>query len=163
MTMAEPRPARIPWPPLIYLAALVVGILLGMLYPAPWLRDFSGDYLLGSILFGIGWLLLFAVAALWVSGVRTLIKAKTPVNPNAAPEHLVTGGAFAVSRNPIYLGNTLLLIGVGLIAGNLWMIALAFAAAFTTGRLAIAKEEKLLAAKFGKRYRDYAKRVRRWI
>ncbi len=163
MTTVEPHPVRIPWPPLIYLAALVAGILLGLFYPAPWFRDFSSDYLLGSILFGIGWLVLFAVAALWIGGVRTLMKAKTPVNPTRAPEHLVTTGAFAVSRNPIYLGNTLLLIGVGLIAGNLWLIALAFVAAFATARLAIAPEEKLLAAKFGKRYRDYAKRVRRWI
>ena len=79
------------------------------------------------------------------------------------PEHLVTNGPFGVTRNPIYLADTLLLIGVGFVSGITWFLPLALIAAFVTKKVAIDKEERWLTDKFGKRYRDYAKRVRRWI
>ena len=85
------------------------------------------------------------------------------MNPNAEPVHLVISGPFGVTRNPMYLANTLLLIGVAFITGIAWFLLFAFIAAFATQKLAIENEEKVLAAKFGKKYRDYAKRVRRWI
>jgi protein-S-isoprenylcysteine O-methyltransferase Ste14 len=55
------------------------------------------------------------------------------------------------------------MIGVGLVSGIAWFILLAFIAAFSTQKLAIEFEEKVLSTKFGKKYKDYAKRVRRWI
>lgn len=148
----------IPWPPLIYLAAIAVAIALGLLYPLPWIGD-----LLGDLLFAAGWVALFGVAALWFTAIRTMTRAKTTLNPNAIPDHLVTTGPFAVSRNPMYLANTLLLIGVGLISGIAWFLLLAVVAAFVTQKVAIEREEKVLTEKFGKRYRDYSKKVRRWI
>jgi protein-S-isoprenylcysteine O-methyltransferase Ste14 len=75
----------------------------------------------------------------------------------------VTTGAFALTRNPIYLANTLLMIGIGLLAGSIWFLALAFIAATATKKLAIEAEEKYLESRFGKKYRDYAKKVRRWV
>jgi protein-S-isoprenylcysteine O-methyltransferase Ste14 len=148
----------IPWPPLIYLGGLVAGILLGLAYPPPWFQD-----LLAALLFAIGWIALAAVVALWVTAIRAMISARTTLNPNGIPDRLLTGGPFSVSRNPIYLANTLFLIAIGLIAGNAWLILMAFPAAFATRKLAIEREEKALAQKFGKKYRDYARRVRRWI
>jgi protein-S-isoprenylcysteine O-methyltransferase Ste14 len=90
-------------------------------------------------------------------------RAKTTLNPMGEPSHLLTGGPFAITRNPLYLANTLLMIGIGLAAGSIWFIILAFIAAFATQKLVIEFEEKILSAKFGKKYKDYAKRVRRWI
>ena len=69
---------------------------------------------MSDILFAVGWLALLAVAALFFTAIRTMTRAKTTINPNAMPEHLVTSGPFGITRNPIYLANTLLLIGVGL-------------------------------------------------
>ena len=63
----------------------------------------------------------------------------------------------------MYLANTLLMIGVALISGIGWFLLLALVAAFATQKLAIEREEKMLAEKFGKRYRDYSRQVRRWI
>ena len=83
--------------------------------------------------------------------------------PNRAAEHLVTGGPFSFTRNPIYLANALLMIAVGLIAGIAWLVLFAIVAAYATQKLAIEREERHLQARFGKRYIDYAKRVRRWI
>lgn len=158
MTEPSPKTGWMPWPPLIYLCAVAIAIVLGLLYPLPWLGG-----LLADLLFAIGWLTVVAVAALWFTAFKTMTAARTTLNPNGVPAHLVTSGPFAVSRNPIYLANTLLLIGIGLIGGMGWFILLAFVASFATSKLAIRPEEKVLAAKFGKRYRDYAKKVRRWI
>jgi protein-S-isoprenylcysteine O-methyltransferase Ste14 len=118
---------------------------------------------MADILVPVGWLALFAFVALFVSSVRTMTRAKTPVNPNAQPEHLVTKGPFGISRNPIYLGNTLLLIGLGLVTGIAWFLPVAVLCAFITQKIAIEREERWLSDKFGKPYRDYTKRVRRWI
>ncbi|RWM01992.1 MAG: isoprenylcysteine carboxylmethyltransferase family protein [Mesorhizobium sp.] len=156
--VAKPRHGIIPWPPVIYVVAIVLSVVLGMLYPLPWIGDIFGDILVGA-----GWVALFGVAALWVTAIRTMVRAKTTLNPNAEPDHLVTSGPFGVTRNPMYLANTLLLIGVSFITGIAWFLLFAFLAAFATQKLAIEKEEKMLVAKFGKKYRDYAKRVRRWI
>ncbi|TIN03202.1 MAG: isoprenylcysteine carboxylmethyltransferase family protein [Mesorhizobium sp.] len=158
MTENQPKPGLIPWPPLIYTAAIAISIALGLLYPQPWIGD-----LLGDILFATGWVALFAVAALWVTAIRAMVRAKTTLNPNAVPDHLVTTGPFGITRNPMYLANTLLLIGVAFVSGIVWFLPLAFIAAYATQKMAIEGEEKVLAAKFGKKYRDYAKRVRRWI
>jgi protein-S-isoprenylcysteine O-methyltransferase Ste14 len=124
----------------------------------PWFGSPMSD-----ILVAVGWLSLLAMAALFLTAFRAMARAKTPINPNAQPEHLVTEGPFGITRNPIYLADTLLLIGVGLVSGITWFLPLAVIAAFITQKVAIDKEERWLADKFGKRYRDYAKRVRRWI
>lgn len=148
----------IPWPPVIYVIAIALSIALGMFYPLPWIGDVLGD-----LLFGVGLVALFGVALLWITAIRVMFRARTTLDPNAEPAHLVTSGPFGITRNPMYLANTLLLIGVALITGIAWFLLFAFLAAFATQKLAIEKEEKILAAKFGKKYRDYAKRVRRWI
>ncbi|TRC90546.1 isoprenylcysteine carboxylmethyltransferase family protein [Mesorhizobium sp. WSM4310] len=158
MTGTQPKPGVIPWPPVIYVAAIAISVILGLLYPLPWIGD-----LLGDLLFAAGWVALLAVAALWFTAIRTMVRARTTLNPNAVPDHLVTTGPFGVTRNPMYLANTLLLIGVAFVTGIVWFLPLAFIAAFATQKVAIEREEKMLAAKFGKRYRDYAKMVRRWI
>ncbi|MEZ2330590.1 isoprenylcysteine carboxylmethyltransferase family protein [Mesorhizobium sp. RCC_202] len=156
--IAKPRRGIIPWPPVIYIVAIALSVALGIFYPLPWIGD-----LLGDLLFGVGLVALFGVVMLWITAIRAMMRAKTTLDPNAEPEHLVTSGPFGITRNPMYLANTLLLIGVALITGIAWFLLFAFLAAFATQKLAIEKEEKMLTAKFGKKYRDYAKRVRRWI
>lgn len=156
--MSEAAPNRLPWPPLIYLAAIAIAILLGVFYPLPWISRPLSD-----ILFAAGIVCIIAVVAIYAGAVRTMRAARTTIMPNRASEHLVTSGPFSFTRNPIYLANTLLTIGLGLVTGNLWFILLALIGAFATQKLAIEREERHLDARFGKRYRDYAKRVRRWI
>lgn len=152
--------ARLPFPlpPIIFLIALIAGVVLGILYPLPWFGDVLGD-----ILFGFGWLAALGAVALWFTAVRMMFKTRTPLNPVATPTHLLTGGPFGISRNPIYLSLAILVVGIGLITGNVWLIALAFVAGLVTSKLVIQREERTLAGKFGKKYHDYAKRVRRWI
>jgi protein-S-isoprenylcysteine O-methyltransferase Ste14 len=143
---------------LIYLGALALGVVLHALVPLPW---FSRPF--ADILVAVGVLAVGAGVLLDVLAFRTLSREKTTILPHKGSTHLVTGGPFAVTRNPIYVGNTLFLLGIGLIFGIAWLMLLAPLAAFATQKLAIEPEERHLEARFGKAFRDYRKRVRRWI
>lgn len=156
--MMYKAPTSLPWPPILYLAAIAASVVLNSVYPLPWIGSPMAD-----ILLAIGALCILATIGMDVSAVRELNRAKTTIMPNKAASHLVTKGAFGISRNPIYLANTLLMIGIGLITGIAWFILSGLVAAFATQKLAIEREEKHLAERFGKRFHDYAKRVRRWI
>ena len=158
MSETSAAPSNFPWPPVIYGVACLGAVLLGWLVPLPWIGPPLSD-----ILFAVGLLAIAAALALIVVGIRTLRRHNTTEMPHRASEHLVTEGPFGLSRNPIYLGDTLLLIGIGLAAGIWWFILLAVVAAFVTQKLAIEREERHLDARFGKRFRDYRKKVRRWI
>ena len=76
---------------------------------------------------------------------------------------LVASGPFAISRNPIYLANGLLLLGLGGLFDNAWFFVAAPVAAFATDRLAIRREERHLTALFGPAWSAYADRVDRWF
>jgi protein-S-isoprenylcysteine O-methyltransferase Ste14 len=153
------RPAsRIPWAPPLYLAAIVGGVVLGIVYPLPWPRGPVAE-----MIFAIGLILIAGGVFLAGTTVHALRKAGTAVLPTRPSTHLVTKGPYSVSRNPIYLAGAVIVIAVGLVAGNAWLIVLAVPAGLVLTRISIVPEERHLAAQFGKRYRDYAARVRRWI
>ncbi len=158
MTDRSDRPAHIPWPPLVFIVAAALAAGLGQWIALPWLPPPFSD-----VVFAIGWLLAAGAIVIAVLSVRTMIRHKTTVMPTRASEHLVSDGPFAISRNPIYLAYVTLLFGIGLITSNLWFLPVALAAAFAIRKLAIEPEEAHLALRFGKRYRDYSKKVRRWI
>lgn len=151
-------PSSLPWPPLLYLGALAIAVLLQQFRPAPWFgRPFS------DILFAVGCISVAGVAALYVGSINALRRAKTTLRPDKAATHLVTSGPFSISRNPIYLGNTLLMFSIGFIVGNAWFLLMGLIASVATNKLAVEPEERHLEASFGKAYRDYKKKVRRWI
>ncbi|MCO5065507.1 MAG: isoprenylcysteine carboxylmethyltransferase family protein [Rhizobiaceae bacterium] len=156
MTLEPPN--RIPWPPLIYIAAVAAAVVADWLYPLPWIGSPLADFL-----FAIGGICIAGALALDFSAMSAMRKAKTPIMPTSSAQHLLTTGAFGLSRNPIYLGNTTLMIGIGLLSQSLWFILFGIVAAFATQKLAIEREEKHLNQRFGKKYVDYTKRVRRWI
>lgn len=158
MNATQGKPAGLPLPPLIAVAAIAVAVILEFLYPLPW---FSSP--LSDILFAAGWIAIFLAATLIGTAVKTLLRARTTLNPSGTPEHMVVGGPYSFTRNPMYLGLTLVVIGIGLITGIAWFLLLALVAAYAITKVAIESEERTLATKFGKRYRDYAKKVRRWV
>jgi protein-S-isoprenylcysteine O-methyltransferase Ste14 len=152
------RPSHLPWPPVIYLSALALAVILHYLLPLPWIIGPLSD-----MLFVIGILLVLAAIFLELAAIRTMRRNRTTIRPDRAADHLVTDGPFALTRNPLYLGNCVVMIGIGLIAGSLWFLILSVAAGFVTQKAAIEGEERHLDIRFGKRYRDYKKRVRRWL
>jgi protein-S-isoprenylcysteine O-methyltransferase Ste14 len=83
--------------------------------------------------------------------------------PHRAATALVTSGPFALSRNPIYLGNTIAMAGAGLAFANPWFLPAALLAAVAVTRLAIRREEAHLAARFGAAWDAYSQRTARWF
>ncbi|MDZ5696962.1 isoprenylcysteine carboxylmethyltransferase family protein [Chelativorans sp. M5D2P16] len=151
-------PSRVAWPPIVFLCAAVLGVILAYAVPLPWIGSPLSD-----ILFAAGWLLAAAALLSIAMALRTLRRADTTVMATRSARHLVTGGPYAFSRNPIYLGMAALLFAVGLITGSVWFLLASILAAIVTQKLAIEPEERHLAERFGKRYRDYQKKARRWF
>jgi protein-S-isoprenylcysteine O-methyltransferase Ste14 len=152
------RPNTLPWPPIIFLAAIAVSVMLNVVYPLPWFGQ-----PLSGVLFVLGWLMIAVFVALNISAVRVMRGAGTTVRPDRGTDHLVTAGPFSFTRNPLYVAGTMLVLGIGLVSGIVWFLLLAILAAFTVQKLAIEREERHLQARFGETYLDYASRVRRWL
>ena len=152
------RPTRFPWPPLIFVALIATGYGLGYLLPLPWALEPTSGLLSFFGVFFIGGAILLDIATAY-----TLWHHHTTIWPNRGVDHLVTNGPFAISRNPIYLGYVVILIGLGLFFGNLWYFALAPLCGFLLQKAAIRHEEAHLHARFPVAYLAYRKKVRRWL
>jgi len=84
-------------------------------------------------------------------------------NRRVYAEGLVTGGMFAHSRNPLYLGNLLIVLGLFLIHGNPWVWALGVPFFLLAYGTIVAAEEAFLLGKFGGSYEAYRRDVPRWM
>jgi protein-S-isoprenylcysteine O-methyltransferase Ste14 len=143
---------------------VALGILLGALM---WVAARSvsalGFILPAGRMIAIGLAAAGVISA--ILGVVSFRRAKTTVNP-LRPESasaLVISGIYRVTRNPMYLGMLLVLLGWGVFLGN----ALAFLAAIAfiplMNRLQIVPEERALTAMFGPAFTAYQSAVRRWL
>src|ERR671916_135828 len=142
-------------PPLIYLAALVFGLLLNRRSPTTFLprtmaRNFGWPLLGGGVLLA-GWFE-------WA-----MRRAGTPANPYKPVSHIATEGPFRYTRNPAYLSMTMIYTGIASLANALWAILLLPVALLVIQRGVIEREERYLERKFGDEYLRYKARVRRWI
>lgn len=108
---------------------------------------------------------LVAGLALMLAAVFSFARAKTTVNPlrPARASHLVTSGVFAWSRNPIYLGDLLVLVALALWWGQIVAFALLPLFVLYLNRFQIEPEEEALTHLFGEEYRQYQAQVRRWL
>ena len=106
---------------------------------------------------------ILAGLGLDVATMVTMRRARANILPHRAATALVTGGPFALSRNPIYLGNTMMLGGAGLAFANAWFLLAAWMAARLVTVLAIQREEAHLASRFGAAWDAYARRTPRWL
>ena len=119
------------------------------------------DAEIGSVsllLKALGVILAAGGIALWIAAVKG-----AGIDDGIKENRLITTGAYAIVRNPIYSAFTLACAGAILICGNLWLLVLlpAFWAFLTV--LMKATEEKWLLALYGEEYADYCRRVNRCI
>ena len=142
-------------PPLIYLGALVLGLLLDKRLPIPFLPR--------GVARAIGWPLLAGGASLMSWFYFTMLRAGTPIDPREPVSNLATDGPFRYTRNPAYLSMAMIYAGISSLANALWAILLLPASLFVVQRGAIEREERYLEREFGQRYREYKDRVRRWL
>jgi protein-S-isoprenylcysteine O-methyltransferase Ste14 len=104
-------------------------------------------------------------ALICVSGIVSFRRAKTTVNPMKpnSTSSLVTSGIYKYTRNPMYLGLVLVLLGWAVFLSNLAALALLPAFVLYIDRFQITPEEHALACLFPHAYPAYRARVRRWI
>lgn len=157
-TPPSPRPqsagVRID-PQLIYAIPLVAAWLVHRVAPRPLLpAGLAAPIGIGCLILGI------AVASAAVRGFRA---ARTTIQPWESTTALVTSGVFRFSRNPIYVGYTLLYLGVGCWINSIWPLVLLPVVLGLMHGLVIRREEAYLEDRFGESYRDYRRRVRRWV
>ena len=145
-------------PPLLFLGALVLGALLSATIPiGPHPGSANGlAVMVGLIFVVIG----FAIGAL---AVRTFTRAGADVVPGRPATALVTGGPYRFTRNPIYIGFTLIYFGIAILATSVWILVLLIPVLVILQRGVVLREEAYLDAKFGAAYRKYQARVPRWL
>ncbi len=102
----------------------------------------------------------FAIAA-WA--VITMRRAGTRFETHQPTTRIVSAGPYRFTRNPIYVGMFLALIGLAIAFDNLWLLATLVPFYLVIRYGVVAREEAYLARKFGSAYLDYKASVRRWV
>ena len=142
-------------PPLIFLGGLAAGFGLQALLPETSLP--------GALRWVLGGALLLTGLALLFSFERAFHRKATATNPWRPTTAIATDGPYRLTRNPAYVGMTLVYIGIAVIAEALWVLLALPLVLLIIDRGVIAREERYLERKFGQEYLDYKRRVRRWI
>jgi protein-S-isoprenylcysteine O-methyltransferase Ste14 len=145
-------------PPLLALAAILLGLALDRLFPS---------YVLHVLLtreerIVVGAILILASAGLAFPALLAFGKAGTHVEPWKPASALVTGGIFRYLRNPMYVGLMLFLAGLAMVLASDWMLVMTMAFAIAIHFGVVKREERYLAAKFGEAYRRYMEEVPRY-
>ena len=145
-------------PPLMALAVVVIGLVLDWLLPADVLRaalPFTARIVIGVLLMVAGGALAFAARSHFG-------RVGTEVKPWRPSTILVTDGVFGRLRNPMYVGMTILLIGLSIALASDWMLVLTIVLVPVLHFGVVKREERYLTAKFGEPYRAYMARVPRY-
>ena len=143
-------------PPLAWGLAIIAGLALNWLVPLPFLPADLPTGWLGTIVFVLA-------LALGVWAIVTMTRAGSNVPTNLPTTTIVESGPYRFTRNPIYLGMSLGLIGLAIVFDNLWLLMMLMPFALVIRYGVVAREEAYLERKFGDVYRGYRSRVRRWL
>lgn len=119
--------------------------------------------LASGAVFWIGVLLAVAGAVITIGGAAQFSRRKTNINTFHKPDHLVTEGLFAWSRNPMYLGFAAVLTGTALLMGSAPGLIVAAGFVVIADRWYIRFEEQVMAETFGAAYEAYRQKTRRWL
>jgi protein-S-isoprenylcysteine O-methyltransferase Ste14 len=90
-------------------------------------------------------------------------KNRTTIDPRGNPAYLAREGLYRVSRNPMYLGMLIVLLGVSVFLGDWFAFMAPLLFMWIVSAHFIRREEQALLAGFGDAYRQYQARVRRWF
>lgn len=152
------RSLELKFPPaLLFILLAAASYGYGVWQQARLLPIMTGLAWIGVVLMGLG-------IVCCVAGVVSFRRARTTVNP-LAPERatkLVIRGIYHYSRNPMYLGFALMLIGTGLLWQQLSIVVWTWLFMAYLQRFQIKPEERALTALFGADYQHYCQQVRRW-
>jgi protein-S-isoprenylcysteine O-methyltransferase Ste14 len=142
-------------PPLVYLGAIALGLLLHFVWPVR-LVSRAASIPIGSTV-------VLVAVVLFFYAVRTFQIAGTPVPGNIPTTTIVCTGPYRFSRNPIYLSFSLLQIGVACWVNTLWLLITLILAVALMSFVVIPREEQYLETHFPSDYLPYKASVRRWL
>lgn len=147
------------FPPVIPITAFVLGVASQWMCPVGAAVTATGRALLfdvGAVVFALG-----AAGFAWM--VVTMRRAHTPIHNAATPTALVEGGPFRWTRNPMYLFGSVAYAGLSLLLFEPWSLLLLPVVVVVTHFGVVLREEAFLEQRFGDVYREYKRRVRRWL
>jgi len=142
-------------PPFVYLGSIALGLALHLVWPARLVPP--------SVSTPIGAMVTLLAVALFLSAVRTLRAAGTPIPGNRPTTTIVRSGPYRFSRNPIYLAFSLLQLGLSLWLNSLALLITLIPAVALMWLVVIPREERYLEARFPSEYLPYKASVRRWL
>ena len=142
-------------PPLTYLLALLLGLLLDRRAHVPFVPR--------GVARVLGWPLVGGGMALAAWFGRTMRAADTTFRTDKPVSRVVQDGPFRYSRNPGYLSLTMLYAGIAVRRNALWAVVLLPLVVYVIQREVIEREERYLERTFGEEYLAYKGRVRRWV
>jgi protein-S-isoprenylcysteine O-methyltransferase Ste14 len=143
-------------PPIAWAVAVIAGFALDWLEPVPFVPDDLPAGLVGAVVFMLA-------LALGIWAIDTMTRAGTNVPTNRPTTAIVESGPYRFTRNPIYLGMFGSLVGLAIAFDTPWPLVTLVPFALVIRYGVVAREEAYLERKFGQAYRDYRKRVRRWL
>lgn len=147
-------PRMLDWPP----------VWLGLCLAAAWgLAQAVPLRLFGAAGDVAGAMLVLAGLVLMALAVWDMGRARTTIVPRRAARQLVTSGVFGFSRNPIYLGDSLVLMGACLMFDTVLGFVLVPVFVWVINTRFIEGEEAHLAQVFGEDYSNWCAKVRRWV
>lgn len=151
----EDSPGVIVFPPILFLGAIVTGVLLQILWPVTLFKALPAR-IIGGVLVILG-------GTTVVTAVRRFRRAGTNVRPNQPTTVIVREGPYRFTRNPMYTGNMVAYVGLSLLCNVFWPLVSLVPFFLVLYWGVVRREERYLEAKFGDAYRAYKSRVRRWI
>jgi len=143
-------------PPIAWALAVLAGLALQRIVTMPFMP--------ASVPTGwIGGMVFVAALTLVAWAIVTITRAGSNVPTSMPTTTIVETGPYRFTRNPIYLGMCLGLVGLAIAFNNLWLLGTLAPFAFVIRYGVVAREEAYLERKFGDAYRHYRTRVRRWL
>lgn len=141
-------------PPVILLFCFLLIVLFYFLLP---------DYNLVPFPFNLSGIIMAFSGFMIMGKSRDLFKKYQTTVGFRKSTYLITEGVFSKTRNPMYTGMFILLLGLGVSFMNTFSVAISFVFLLIMHVVFVPQEEKWMYETFGQHYLDYRKQVRRWI
>lgn len=142
---------------------LFIVLYLALFIPSPPLFKpgvFGHNYYLWPIITGL--IITFSGQAVRAATIGLAYIVRGGKDKKVYADKLVTEGIFNHCRNPLYVGNILMLLGVGILSNSLIYVGLVMPVFLFIYQAIVLAEENFLRNKFGEEFNSYCKRVSRW-
>jgi protein-S-isoprenylcysteine O-methyltransferase Ste14 len=154
---SQDHPNVVVFPPLILAAVVLLSCLLQWPLPIGFLASFGQSWRIP-----LGVIVVVSGISLAATGRRMLTRLGTNVSPLRPTTALATDGIFKRTRNPLYSGGTLVMLGIAIVFALDWLLLLIIPSVLLLHFGVVRREEQYLEQKFGDRYRHYKLNVARY-